>query len=501
MATTMTLLNMGIKTKLQRIFLTVLTIGFLSCSNKNNTITVNGKVNGEAGDKIEYTVPINGAWFFGAKRTVELDSIGNFSFSMKIDSASFVTLYVPRKAVALLLVEPNNTYEVDLDLDSKSKKFKINGEQSDALDLFNSFAHPDFATLYTSNELLKDSTLSSISEKIKARHKNEMSHFKELLDSGQITKDFYDLANRDRKIYYLALKGEIASSNYNLPLNKQNPKNAQTMAFWKEVFETNPLTDSFLLSTPWSFPLMKNYIKFNQYNTDSYNPDKEGKFHNINHAKKYLKGKPLEYYYADYILSNSFSNKENSKELIDLFENFKKEYPNSLYSKHIESFIKPIVDFHKKLETKKRNEKVQLINDYQNIDSFNELVQKFKGQKLFVDIWGTWCAPCKREFAHKDALNKLLDSKGITSLYICEGTNSKEHVWKEMINFYELEGSHIRTNKKLLKDILDKFGTDGNFAYPRYLLVDENGKVVNDRASYPSKTKQLEKEINEAYAR
>eukprot|EP01089_Gocevia_fonbrunei_P020898 TRINITY_DN7897_c0_g1_i1.p2 TRINITY_DN7897_c0_g1~~TRINITY_DN7897_c0_g1_i1.p2 ORF type:complete len:113 (-),score=18.85 TRINITY_DN7897_c0_g1_i1:166-504(-) len=107
--------------------------------------------------------------------------------------------------------------------------------------------------------------------------------------------------------------------------------------------------------------------------------------------------------------------------------------------------------------------------------------------------------PCKKEFEHKKPLYTMLESKNISVLYICEGEHSKEKVWKEMIDFYDLEGHHVFTNEKLLADIIDKFGNNGQFAYPRYLLVDENGIVVNEQASYPSKLKQLEREINENY--
>ncbi len=75
-----------------------------------------------------------------------------------------------------------------------------------------------------------------------------------------------------------------------------------------------------------------------------------------------------------------------------------------------------------------------------------------------------------------------------------------QHLTKaNVIKAYNLEGQHILANEKLLADIINKFGNNGSFAYPRYLLIDENGKVVNSQASYPSKTRKLEKEIMESY--
>ncbi|MEB2778642.1 TlpA disulfide reductase family protein [Algoriphagus sp. D3-2-R+10] len=492
--------------KLQRIILVILIIGLTACSKKNDEIIINGKVTGDIPDKIEYTIPVNGTWFYGAKNSVIPDSVGNFKISMKSDVASFITLYIPKKAAAVLLVEPDKNYEVDFKLNSKNEIFKINGKNNEALTLYNLFPLPEFYVLSTSNELLKDSVLSSVSSKINILKEKEISQFKKQFEKQIITKDFYDLAELDRKYYYLALETSIVATRYNSQADSAETQNSQILKIWKKIFNQTPPTESFDIRSPWSFTLMRNYINFNQRNPNTLDLheientlENDSHSYKINEAKKYLKGKALEYYYATYILSNSFNNKDNSKELIALYEKFKKEYPNSGYSNHLTALIKPIIDFHQKIEESTNNEQVKFIENYEDIDRFDELIKTQKGKKVFVDIWGTWCAPCKKEFQQKDKYSELLKSKNITTLYICEGRNSKEKVWKEMIKYFDLEGQHLLANEKLIADIVDKFGNKGSFAYPRYLLVDENGNVVNSQASYPSKTEQLEKEINENY--
>lgn len=95
-------------------------------------------------------------------------------------------------------------------------------------------------------------------------------------------------------------------------------------------------------------------------------------------------------------------------------------------------------------------------------------------------------------------MDSLLNTYAIEALYICEGRSSKEKTWKEMINFYDLEGHHVFTNKKLLANILDTFGKNG-FGYPRYLLINEHGEVAAPNAHAPSKIKALEKDIQSAF--
>ncbi|MDO5969698.1 redoxin family protein [Flavivirga aquimarina] len=490
--------------RIQRIFIAILIIGLIGCSKKNDKIIISGKINGSIPDKIEFTVPVDGTWFYGTKKSVEPDSLGNFTISMKSDLASFVTLYIPKQTSAVLLVEPGKEYEIDFDLTTKDKKVNIKGTtSSQAQNLYNSFALPEFHVLSMSNELLKDSILSSISSKINTRKQKELTEFQKQLEKQKINKKFYDLAELDRKYYYSALEAEIAAMRYKKHLDSTETQNAQILGIWKRIFEQTQPTDSFNISTPWSFPLMESYINVCQLNSDTVNFDnfEKGKIHsyNINKAKKYLKGKSLEYYYATYILSNSYVNKKNSKELIMLYENFNKEYPNSSYTEHLIGNIQPIIDFHRKISESSINNEIKYVENYKNINTFEELIKILKGKKVFVDIWGTWCTPCKKEFQYKDSLNALLKSKNMETLYICEGRVSEEKIWKEMIKFYNLEGYHIRANKKLLTDVIKKLERVGSFYYPYYILIDENGEIVKNPAKKPSQLNELKEEINKSY--
>ncbi|MDO6601190.1 TlpA family protein disulfide reductase [Arenibacter palladensis] len=486
-----------------KIILFFILIGLISCKEKNNDITITGKIIGSLPEKVEYTLPVNGTWFYGAKESVVPDSLGNFTISLKSNLASFVTIYIPKQASAVLLVEPGNAYEIDFQLHSEKKKVNIKGASSEALNLYNSFALPDFSVLSMSNELLKDSVLTSISSKINRLKEMELSQFLEQLEIQKISKDFYDLAVLDRTCYYSALESAIASTKYNFQADNNEIQNAQITLLWKEMFEQTPMTDTFTIRSPWSFSLMQNYVQFNQYAVDSPDKYKKQKISehslNIDKAKKHLKGKLLEYYFATYILSNSYTNRDSSKDLITLYEKFKKNYPNSNYTHYLLPTLQPIIDFQNKIAESTINKNVKLIENYDNINTFGELINTLRGKKVFVDIWGTWCAPCKREFAHKTDLTQLLKSKGIETLYICEGRNSKEEVWMEMIKFYDLEGHHILANKNLVTNIIKRFERNGSFAYPRYLLIDEDGIVVNEEASYPSNIKELEKEILEDF--
>lgn len=493
---------------LEKIILLFLIVGIISCSDKeNHRIIIHGIIEGKQSEKIEFTTPINGKWFYGNKRSIQSDSIGEFKIEIDSRKPSFVTLYVMGKANGILLIEPGKSYNVKFDLNAKTKKFIVTSQDSLAQNFYNTLPSPDFYMIGL-NQFYRDSIPSEISSKIGSLREKEISKFDQLLEQGKISKQYHTLAVQDRNVYYKSLEAGAASILLQRLLTEEKTQKVDELKnYWdKKINITKPSQVDYV-SSPWFYTLVNNSVWYNLFSSKKPDANEMKEMYgtaeklriNIDQAKNYLTGETLEYYLASFIFLESWQTKDNSKEVIKIYDNFKKEYPDNPYNNYIANSVKPIIDFHKKIESVSTNSNIQIIENQEGIDTFDELIKTLQGKKVFIDIWGTWCGPCKKEFEQKDSYSNLLKSKEITTLYICEGVNSKEKVWNEMIQFYELEGYHILANEKLVADIIGKFSKNGSFAYPRYLLVDENGQVVNSQASYPSKTEQLEKEINENY--
>lgn len=476
---------------------------FFSCETEKKKVTIIGKVTGETPESIEYTIPIHGSWFYGSKQSIKSDSIGNFKIDIDVDSPSFITLYGPKGSNGTLIVEPEKTYNVNFNPESKYKKFLVEGETSEAQNIYNTLPNPDF-NIFALNEFLNDSITSAIVSKLETAKKKELQLFDELFQEVKISEGFLSLVNADRNCYYDALQGNIAKYNFTKSyIDNNEGLKMNSLDLWHRVFKGEQKTFSKSINSPWFYALAENYIKYREYTNKSFDFNELTKMYNegytysndIQKSKKYLNN-GLEYFNASYIYYWCWQNKDNSKELIELYNNFKNEYPNSQYNKYLTPIVKPIEDFHQKIEEVALNDKYKFIDNYKNINSFEELTKAVSGKKTYIDIWGTWCAPCKEEFKYKNDLNQLLKSKNINTLYICEGRNSKEKVWKEMIKGYELNGYHIMANEKLMADIFNIFGQNGAFSFPRYILIDENGEIIFENAKRPSEIKELAESIN-----
>jgi thiol-disulfide isomerase/thioredoxin len=417
---------------------------------------------------------------------------------------AFVRLMVPNKSTVTLIAEPNKEYNVIFDLtkDDDSENFKIQGPSEKAQELYNQLPVPEHIQVAAS-PFLKDSIESQIQAKIASLKEQDLSKFKDLLAKDSISQSMYDFIELDRGYYYGAVQGTISFIKLLMNERKKGVFTEAIKNMWANTFDNDLLTRPDFQKTDWGYALAENYLFYQGYKQASFDVQKfRNSLTNIFYPKKILENAEkllpthnLEYFKAIYLYTELLQ-KDYQKEFITLYDEFKSTYPNSSYSQYLEPLIAPVVDFHKKAEQPFAKD-IKFVENYGKITDFNDLLSHFKGKKLYLDIWGTWCGPCKVEFQHKSALNALLKSKDVDILYICEGRNSKEEVWKNMIKFYGLDGQHLMANEALLTDIFKIFGNDGSFYYPRYILIDENGKTIKSVAAKPSELETLKAQLTE----
>ena len=103
----------------------------------------------------------------------------------------------------------------------------------------------------------------------------------------------------------------------------------------------------------------------------------------------------------------------------------------------------------------------------------DKLVAPYKGKIVYLDIWGTWCSPCKRKLKEAHKLKAELKDYDIVYLYLAN--NSPEKSWKNVIGEYNLtEPNCVHYNlpseqQHAIEQYVELTG------YPTYRLIDKQG--------------------------
>lgn len=189
-----------------------------------------------------------------------------------------------------------------------------------------------------------------------------------------------------------------------------------------------------------------------------------------------------------FLFTYYFKTKEVS--LLKLYEYLSENFPESEAMSIMRKFVV------EEEREKKTSEKPVLIKE--PIESLHGLtnIEELKGQTLFIDLWATWCMPCRFQFQYLGDLHKLLDRyKNVTSAFISIDKQDKEKVWESVVN--EMSGFHLRASESLIEDIKEKvFDGKKTMLIPRYILVDPTGKVINANLPRPDQLDDLKLELD-----
>ena len=176
---------------------------------------------------------------------------------------------------------------------------------------------------------------------------------------------------------------------------------------------------------------------------------------------------------------------EKKKADISMLEKDKLD-PNftSLQKKNIENSLEGLTQYYKKaLETKKLNNTPAPSFDYINYAGGKSTLEDFKGKYVYIDVWATWCGPCRAEIPFLKAKEEKYHDKNIVFLSISIDTQKDFEKWKKFVGEKELKGVQLFADNDWKSEFVKAYNIDG---IPRFILVDPKGMTVNANAPRPS---------------
>jgi thiol-disulfide isomerase/thioredoxin len=122
--------------------------------------------------------------------------------------------------------------------------------------------------------------------------------------------------------------------------------------------------------------------------------------------------------------------------------------------------------------------------DAKTLDGKQVKLEDLKGKVVIVDIWGTWCPPCRKEIPHFVKLYSAYKEKGLEIVGLAkENTKTPEEGEKLVKEFAEKNGityplASIGRDDQSIKSV------PGFSGFPTTVFIDRTGKVRAKRVGY-----------------
>lgn len=108
-----------------------------------------------------------------------------------------------------------------------------------------------------------------------------------------------------------------------------------------------------------------------------------------------------------------------------------------------------------------------------------------QGKYVYIDIWATWCVPCKGELPHLKKLEETF--KGMNIAFVSLSCDRDKAKWEKMVKEQQLGGIQLWGGED--NEFLRKYRAQ---AIPRFILLDPNGRIVDPDMTRPSDEKTIE---------
>lgn len=437
----------------------------------------------------------------------KLDLKPNISIKYEVEVHDFCSIrceYSNGNFFYILLQEGNN-----IEIDNINNKIHFKGDNAEGNQyLVDNYCEKGLGFYYPSiSSIIKRHTLNGTID-IKSIHKDYqdsiasfyLSDLNRLKNAGKITERFTSVMTKNLEQAYSSIFFYTYESILKGKMPKYKPSTIDSLKIINELdlMYNQSLANGNSRKYYYCFPFGA-YYAFKYKLLDEQTKEKlVGKYDKDTFGS-----------YASYLLApDDIQSGLLSEEFISQLQNLDNYYdhkkmlqylseknPNSEYL----PIIRDLIQKENKKQTVNEETKQSVIIDSKMINSLKELgqIDGLKGKCIYIDLWAIFCMPCKIQFQYNNDLHKMFNQyNNLASVYISIDDEKDELTWKKQIGYYHLSGLNLRASKSLYKDIQERIYNGGSCSIPRYILLDANGKVLNNNLPRPQALDKLKEVLD-----
>lgn len=106
-------------------------------------------------------------------------------------------------------------------------------------------------------------------------------------------------------------------------------------------------------------------------------------------------------------------------------------------------------------------------------------LQDFRGKYVVIDVWASWCYPCKKEYPNVKKMAEKYQEKNI--VFVGISCDQSERRWMDEMGFIHMTGHQWWITPG--NDFMTAFEVG---AIPRLILLDKKGRVAKWKLPAPS---------------
>lgn len=486
--------------KLKRLIFCMLAIVLCASCVQNKPIKIHLHADQDEVKEYQIYKTVDGHFFEGHKMTYYLDGENKDFVELPADTRSIRIAY--SGLVAQLYLLPGD--EVFVNFNKNNKSISFEGD--------NAAGHYFYNTLRVGKKYLgfsdigieafrKTKSYDKALAEVRNQEKLELDQLNYLLDQHKISKAYYDLCKSSIHIYYRIADSFVL---YNVTNNFYDTNNGKVIKSKESVDSIRPYYEDILNkysseifsevhSEYYLWWIENNSLRTKMLTMEDNNHIHSGNFYDMYGAvsENSKQDKNREYMLASILYFTYTVINERNRMVMGSYQDFVTEYPESKYIKFLEPFHKQYVNYYERVD-KELGEEIVFVDNSRAIKSFSELEQLSRNKVIYVDLWATWCAPCREEFEKSADFRKFAKENNISLLYVSLDKENLKEKWKEMVKAYDLKGQNLLASAALSQDIYDKFGVGEKkiLGIPRYIIM-KNGKIVEGNANRPSSNEKL----------